>query len=123
VILVDTSVWVDHLRANDEALLALLHAEDILIHTFVVGELALGHLSPREGVLATLNDLPLIEPATNEEVLTFINRHRLFGLGIGYVDAHLLTAVQLTAGTTLWTRDRRLADVASQLGTAVRLPH
>ena len=95
------------------------------IHSFVIGELALGHLDPRDEILETLGDLPLIEPATNEEVLIFINRHRLFGLGIGYVDAHLLAAAQLTAGIAVWTRDRRLADVAShlRLGIALRLPH
>jgi predicted nucleic acid-binding protein len=123
VILVDTSVWVDHLRADDAALLAELRAENVLTHSFVIGELALGHLNPREEILENLGDLPLIEPATNEEVLTFVNRNRLFGLGIGYVDVHLLAAAQLTAGTTIWTRDRRLVDVASRLGIALRLPH
>lgn len=123
MILVDTSIWVDHLRANDESLLVELDAENVLMHSFVIGELALGHLNPREELIETLSDLPLIEPATNDEVLTFITRHRLFGLGIGYVDAHLLAAAQLTAGTAVWTRDRRLADVASRLGIALRLPH
>jgi len=123
VILVDSSIWVDHLRAGDEELTALLRAEEVLMHPFVIGEIALGHLRRREADLALLHDLPMASLATNEEVLSLINNRRLFGTGIGYVDAHLLAAVRVTPRVILWTRDRRLAAAASLLGVGVRLPH
>ena len=101
MILVDTSVWVDHLRRGDEALAGLLEAGRVLAHPFVIGELALGNIPRRDLVLRALQDLPQANVATDREVLYFIDRHRLFGLGIGYVDAHLLAAVSLTAGDRL----------------------
>jgi len=118
VILVDTSVWVDHMRANDKALTALLDTGMVLAHPFVIGALALGNLRQREIVLNALADLPRASVATDAEVLHFIERHALFGRGIGYIDAHLLAAVQLTAGAELWTNDKRLHGVAAQLGWA-----
>jgi predicted nucleic acid-binding protein len=122
VILVDTSVWVDHLRAGDEILARLLDAGRVLGHPFVTGEIALGALRQRDLVLGALRELPQAILASDEEVLHFIDRHALFGHGIGYVDAHLLAAVRLTAGASLWTRDRRLQRVAAQLGWAAALP-
>jgi predicted nucleic acid-binding protein len=122
VILADTSVWVDHLRASDKTLVALLETGMVLAHPFVIGELALGNLRQREIVLTALADLPHAGVATDAEVLHFIERHALFGRGIGYIDAHLLAAVQLTAGTELWTNDTRLHGVAVQLGLAIMLP-
>ena len=119
MILVDTSVWVDHLRASDKALAALLDTAAVLAHPFVIGELALGNLRQREIVLNALSDLPYASVATDLEVLHFIDRHALFGRGIGYVDAHLLAAVQLTAGAELWTKDQRLHGVAVELGLAM----
>lgn len=116
MILVDTSVWVDHLRVGDEILAGLLKAGKILTHPFVIGELALGSLRRRDLLLAALQNLPQASVATAQEVLHFIGQHRLFGLGIGYVDAHLLAAARVTPGTTLWTRDKRLLDIARQLG-------
>jgi predicted nucleic acid-binding protein len=121
VILADTSIWVDHLRASDKALVALLEAGMVLAHPFVIGELALGNLRQREIVLTALADLPHASVATDAEVLHFIERHALFGRGIGYIDAHLLAAAQLTAGTELWTNDKRLHGVAVQLGLAITL--
>ena len=121
MILVDTSVWVDHLRASDKVLVALLDTGAVLAHPFVIGELALGKLRQRESVLNALSDLPHASAATDLEVLHFIDRHALFGRGIGYVDAHLLAAVQLTAGAELWTKDKRLRDVAVELGSAMTL--
>ena len=115
MILVDTSVWVDHLRAADRALRRLLEAGEIVTHPFVIGELALGDLRQREFILNTLRDLPQTIVASDQEVLHFIHRYRLFGSGIGYVDAHLLAATRLTAGTVLWTRDQRLRDFAQRL--------
>ncbi|HUE65721.1 MAG TPA: type II toxin-antitoxin system VapC family toxin [Rhizomicrobium sp.] len=122
MILADTSVWVDHLRASDKALVTLLDAGMVLAHPFVIGELALGNLRQREIVLKALADLPHASVATDAEVLHFIERQALFGRGIGYIDAHLLAAVQLTAGTELWTKDKRLHAVAIQLGLAITLP-
>jgi predicted nucleic acid-binding protein len=119
VILVDTSVWVDHLRAGDSSLATLLDASRVLAHPFVTGELALGNLRQRALVLGALSDLPQAKVATHGEVLHFIDEHSLFGLGIGYIDAHLLTAVRLTADATLWTRDKRLHLLARRIGLAM----
>ena len=116
MILVDTSVWVDHLRSGDHALGQLLDSAQVLGHCFVTGEVALGNLRERALVLGALRELPQAAVASDDEVLHFIDRQALFGLGIGYVDAHLLAAVQLTAGAKLWTRDKRLQTVAAQLG-------
>lgn len=115
MILVDTSVWVDHLRVADRALMRLLEAGEIVKHPFVIGELALGDLRQREFILNTLRDLPQTIVAADQEVLHFIHRYRLFGSGIGYVDAHLLAATRLTASTVLWTRDQRLRHSAQRL--------
>ena len=122
MILADTSVWIDHLRAGDKALAALLDAGMVLAHPFVIGELALGDLRQPQIVLKALADLPQAGVATDAEVLHFIERHALSGRGIGYIDAHLLAAVKLTAGAELWTKDRRLQGVAVQLGLAVTSP-
>lgn len=84
----------------------------------MIGELALGHLSHRREVLGLLRNLPQTRAATDSEVLTMIDERRLFGVGIGYIDAHLLAATMLTTGTMLWTRDERLAAVASRHGLA-----
>jgi predicted nucleic acid-binding protein len=123
MILADTSVWVDHLRTGSDELQAELDARNILIHPFVVGEVAMGHLSPREQIMEAFGDLPAAVVAEDREVLQFIERHRLFGIGVGYIDVHLLVAVQLTAEAFLWTYDRRLADAANRLSVPVRLPH
>ena len=123
MILVDTSVWVDHLRAGNERLTALLSGGQVLGHPFVMGELALGNLRRRDAVLSDLRHLPQAVVAADEEVLHFIDRQRLFGCGIGYLDAHLLAAARLTGGSKLWTRDRRLEAVAAQLGLAAVLSH
>ena len=122
MILVDTSVWVDHLRAGNAALGALLDTGRVLAHPFVIGELALGILRQRDVVIAALHNLPRAVVATDREIMYFIDRHRLFGRGIGYVDVHLLAAVRLTAGATLWTRDRRLLAAAKQFGLAAAPP-
>jgi predicted nucleic acid-binding protein len=122
VILVDTSVWVDHLRAGNKVLGGLLETGMVLAHPFVIGELALGHLRQREVVLSAMSDLPRANVATDAEALHFIDRHALFGRGIGYVDVHLLAAVRLTAGTEFWTSDTRLHGIAVQLGMAMTFP-
>ena len=118
MILADTSVWIDHLRAGDAELAALLNGSQVLMHPFVLGELACGNLRNRTEVLALLKDLPRAVLATDEEVLFFIERYALMGRGIGYVDAHLLAAVTLGGGTRIWTRDKRLRTVADALALA-----
>ena len=118
MILVDTSVWVDHLREGDALLAARLEQAAVLTHPFVVGELACGTLRNRALVLSLLQNLPMATVAEPDEVLAFIERHSLNGRGIGYVDAQLLTATALTPGATLWTRDKRLRVVAQRLGCA-----
>lgn len=118
MILVDTSVWVDHLRRGDADLAALLDRAAVLVHPFVIGEIACGSLADRETVLELLQDLPMATVADAQEVLVLIDRHRLHGKGIGYVDVHLLAAVALSQGARLWTRDRRLREAARALGCA-----
>ena len=118
VVLVDTSVWIDHLRTGEAKLEELLQRSRVLIHPFVIGELACGNLRNRATVLTLLRDLPDASVATNEEVLFFIDQHGLMGRGIGYVDAHLLASVSLAGIAPLWTRDNRLHDVALGLGFA-----
>lgn len=121
MILPDTSVWVDHLRREDDTLQAQLDEREVLIHPFVIGEVALGHLSHRAEVLLRLHWLPRAVIADTGEVLRFIERHKLIGTGIGYVDAHLLVSCRLTADTLLWTRDKRLLAVAARLSLAAAL--
>ena len=123
MILVDTSIWVHHLRGGDERLAALLDGGEVLAHPFVIGELALGNLRQRNVFLSDLLRLPQADVASDEEVLRLIDREKLYGHGIGYVDAHLLAAARLTAETKLWTRDRTLNTVAVQLGLAAGLLH
>ncbi|MGH3472885.1 MAG: type II toxin-antitoxin system VapC family toxin [Nocardioidaceae bacterium] len=118
MILVDTSIWIDHLRTGDPRLVGLLEDGHVLGHPWVTGELALGHLSRRDEVLGLLHNLPQATVATEVEVLTLIDNQHLFGLGIGYVDTHLLAATALTTDARLWTRDKRLAAVAAQRGLA-----
>jgi len=121
LIIVDTSVWIDHLKAGDARLVELLGRGRVLAHPFVTGELALGSLHQRAAVLGALNDLPQALVAREDEVMTFIETQKLYGTVIGYVDAHLLTAARLTPGVTLWTRDRRLREASARLQLAADL--
>lgn len=121
MILVDTSVWVDHLRKGGSALPQFLDAGEVLSHPFVIGELALGYLEPRGPILEALQKLPSAVVASHLEVLQFIEQHRLFERGVGYVDVHLLASTRLTASATLWTRDKRLFDAAKRLALAANL--
>jgi predicted nucleic acid-binding protein len=118
LILVDTSVWIDHLRRGDPGLVELLERSSVVMHPFVVGEIACGSLRDRKSILELLQDLPPAVVADSDEALQFIERHALHGQGIGYVDVHLLTSVALTQGATLWTRDIKLLRIASALGCA-----
>lgn len=118
MILVDTSVWIDHLRGGNQVLSDLLNAGAVLAHPFVIGELALGSLWQRKLILDAVANLPRAHVATDSEVLQYIDNFALFARGIGYVDCHLLAAVRLTAGAELWTHDKHLAIVAEELGAA-----
>jgi hypothetical protein len=96
----------------------LLGAGQVLSHPFVIGELAMGSFKRRDLLLKELMDLPSAKVAEDDEVLQFVSRYRLFGSGVGYIDAHLLAAVRLMPGTLVWTRDKRLFETASNLGLA-----
>jgi predicted nucleic acid-binding protein len=118
MILVDTSVWIDHLRAGVPSLAHALDQGRVLMHPFVIGELACGNLGNRTELLRLLGELPRVEVAEHDEVLVFIEAHALMGRGIGYVDAHLLASTALEGDVRLWTRDRRLDSIARDLGFA-----
>ena len=122
MILVDTSVWIDHLRSGDADLARLLDASAVLAHPWVTGELALGNLTARDEVVGLLRGLPQATVADDDEVPRLIDREALNGVGIGYVDAQLLAAARLTPDTTMWTRDRRLSTVAERLGVGYQPP-
>jgi predicted nucleic acid-binding protein len=114
LILVDTSVWVDHLRRGNARLERLLNDALVLVHPFVVGELALGGLKKRSEILGLLEEMPQAEAASHAEVLEFVDRHSLAGSGVGWIDVHLLVSAALSS-VSLWTLDRRLASAASRL--------
>jgi predicted nucleic acid-binding protein len=116
MILVDSSVWIDYLRHGNGRLAALLVKSEVWTHPFVIGELACGNLANRSELLMLMSNLPRLVTATEDEVLFYIEQHRLMGRGIGYIDAHLLAASALASPVRLWTRDRRLARVADELG-------
>jgi len=115
MILVDTSVWVEHLRMGSERLRSLLHSEQVLCHPLVVGELACGTLRNRQEILSTLKALPQARVAEPEEVLRFVETRRLYGRGLGCVDVSLLASALLT-GCMLWTFDKPLRKAAAALG-------
>jgi predicted nucleic acid-binding protein len=117
VILVDTSVWVEHLRRGSARLAAALDAAEVAVHPFVVGELACGRLRNRHEILALLAALPSVPIAEHREVLAFLEAHDLPGSGIGWVDAHLLASATLVR-TPLWTLDRPMASAARALDVA-----
>ena len=118
MILVDTSVWVDHLRTGVAELESLLNGFQVLVHPFVIGEIACGHLRNRTEVLSLLGGLPRAHAATDDEVLFFIKQQRLMGKGIGFIDAHLLASAALTPPAAIWSRDKRLRNAAASLKLA-----
>jgi predicted nucleic acid-binding protein len=121
VILVDSSIWIDHFHKRDDALFALLSRELVLMHPCIVGEIALGHLRNRPLIIRELRRHTRCVVASDDEVLRLIEHEKLAGTGIGYVDAHLLASLRLTPGSSLWTHDRRLNDVARRLGVAAKV--
>ena len=115
MVLVDTSVWIDHLRASDSHLVNLLHRYEVCVHPFIIGELACGNLKNRQTILSLLNSLSKAVHAEHDEVMLLIERNALMGKGIGYIDAHLLASAKLGSNTRLWTRDLRLSAIAKSL--------
>jgi len=117
MILVDTSIWIDHLRRGDRQLATLLEAGDIVCHPFVIGELACGSLARRHAILELLHALPRTEQAKHDEILAFIDDQHLHGSGIVLIDAHILWA-SVSEAHVLWTRDAALRRIAVRLGIA-----
>jgi predicted nucleic acid-binding protein len=114
-VLVDTSVWVDHFRNRNNGLTALLENNDVLCHPFVIGELACGILQRRAEILESLSALPSAPSVQHGEALHFMDSHKLVGKGIGFIDVNLLASAYL-GKVKLWTRDKRLRELASRLG-------
>jgi len=115
MILADTSIWIDHLRSSDSAFAEQLNAGEILMHPFIMGEILLGALSNRTTIETAFSEMPQALTASDKEVMFFIRTAKVHGRGIGWVDTHLLVSARLT-GTKLVTRDKRLAEVAAELG-------
>lgn len=122
MILVDTSVWIDHFREGLPSLVVSLNQNSVLIHPFVLGELACGNLKSRQDTLRLLANLPHSPKASDAEVLQFIETHKLMGKGIGLIDAHLLASTALSADAVLWTHDKRLAQIAKNLKLGHQFP-
>ncbi len=116
MILVDTSVWIEHFRHTQPRLVVALEQEEVLVHPFVKGELACGNLHNRREILHHLGHLPQAPSVTDDEVLSFIESRSLKGRGIGYLDVHLLASTSIHGTARLWTLDQRLAQVAGRLG-------
>jgi hypothetical protein len=122
LILADTSVWIDHLRSGNKDLRRHLDQAQIVIHPFVIAELALGSLKERIKTLALLDLLPQVRVAQRNELRITIEARRLYNLGIGLTDAHLIASVLIDSPTLLWTKDKRLRQVADDLGIHAALP-
>ena len=118
MILVDTSVWIDHLRNDSPALSALLDQNQVVIHPLVLGELACGNLQNRIQLLRLWQSLDSLAEVNHKETLYFIESNQLMGKGVGYIDVQLLASVTINTDTKLWTKDKRLAAIAIELGYA-----
>jgi predicted nucleic acid-binding protein len=113
-VLVDTSVWIDHLRRGNARLRALLEAGEVETHPFIIGEIACGNLKRRREILSLIDVLPRAVVAEHDEVLLLVESRGLVGSGLGWIDAHLLASA-LLGHTSLWTLDKRLAERARGL--------
>lgn len=122
MILVDTSIWIDHFRYGDAELRRIIEDDRLLCHPSVIGELALGGLRDRSSVMAFLAAQRGAVVATHDEVMTMIDRYGIFSMGIGYTDAHLLASVLLEQRAALWTRDKRLRAAAEKAGAPLHIP-
>jgi predicted nucleic acid-binding protein len=114
MVLVDTSIWVEHLRKGNRQLERLLTDAEVICHPFIIGELACGNINNRNEILSLLKSLPLAPVLEFDEFLFFIDENQLMGIGIGFVDVHILASAKL-AGTLLWTADKKLESVAIEL--------
>jgi predicted nucleic acid-binding protein len=119
VILVDTSVWIDHLHRSEPKLVEALAADEVVSHTLVIQELALGSIKDRDALLDALVRLHALPVLTQPEILAMVNAHRLWGRGLSAVDAHLLGALLLSPRTLLWSRDKRLVSAAAEFDVPV----
>jgi len=119
MMLVDTSVWVDHLRDGSRVLAKLLNDGEVLCHPFIIGELSCGNLRQRRTIITLLQALPHLDRVSDDEILYFIEKHRLFGRGLGLVDIHLLASCSLS-NCQLWTRDKRLMKISEDLGISAK---
>jgi predicted nucleic acid-binding protein len=122
VIVVDTSVWIDHLHRREDELVVLLERNEVGVHPMVIGELALGSIKDRGTVLGLLGDLPGVMRCTDAEVLALVEAQQLWSQGLSVVDAHLLASVMITPEARLWTRDRRLDAAAAQRSVSWTTP-
>ncbi|APO72491.1 toxin/antitoxin system endonuclease protein VapC 3 (plasmid) [Rhizobium gallicum] len=122
MILADTSIWIDHFRHVDAELRRIIEDDRLLCHPTVIGELALGSLRDRGSVIAFLAAQRGAVVATQDEVMTMIDRHGIFSMGIGYTDAHLLASVLLDQRAALWTRNKRLQGAAEKAGASLYIP-
>jgi predicted nucleic acid-binding protein len=122
MILADTSVWIDYLRQGEPLMVEKLRQGQIVMHGMVLGELAIGTFKNRQLLLKRWKSLPMIQVATDEQVLELLETHQLMGRGIGWIDLHLLAAVSLGSNLQLWTRDKRLKTIAEDLNLASSLP-
>lgn len=123
MVIVDTSIWIDHFRRGRSSLVTLLDDSMAFIHPFVVGELACGNLANRKEIIGLLRKVPQAPRATDEELLHFIEARDLMGRGVGLVDMHLLASTKLLDDSVLWTRDKRLHDLATELAVAFQATH
>ena len=114
MILVDTSIWIDHLNKSDDDLIVLLNSGRVCIHPFIIGELSCGNIKNRSEILTLLKALPHVDTALENEVFILIENKKLFGIGLGYIDVHLLASA-LIHNVKLWTRDKNLKKVAHKL--------
>ena len=123
MILVDTSIWVDHLRDPEAELKTLLNANDVLMHPMVIGELACGYMHNRKQALEHWRGLPSINEASHKQVISLIEKKNLMGRGLGFIDMHLLCSVFNHPGSLLWTRDQRLNQVADEFNISFEKIH
>lgn len=121
MILVDTSVWIDHLRSAEVTLQELLLSDDVVTHPLIRLELALGSIANREMILADLARLPQVQVAKTEELFHLVELRKLYRRGIGITDLHLLASALIDKSISIWTRDRRLGDIADELGLRVAI--
>ena len=118
MVLVDTSIWVAHLRHGNKQLEELLNNAEVMCHPFVIGELACGNIKNRYEIIALLRSLPAVPVVQFDEFLYFMEKHHLMGVGIGFVDVHILASAQL-GGIPIWTADKKLKSAANQMGLAL----